>query len=276
MKTAYQDFRTQHPYPPPQTAPYITHRLERRTHPPLDRPGPAPNTTTGPKQGQTHADHRHPPRGKVAHTQEPHDRPGPTGGPPHLPSHAARMLGLRPQRTHHTLARITPHSTPPNPPHSPPTTTGLRMGGPIVPPRRHKPHSGVEPRPQIPMALHHNAHLAPPPSRRNCNSLQHARTRQNEQARAPLSSPPPLVPHTRPPNTNSHMLRPEPGHSLHPPLHRLLPHTRATRTGTNSNVPPRETHHLERNRAVRHPHPAAQKPQWPTSPQSSPYTPTCQ
>ena len=58
-----------------------THRLKTRTCPPGDGPGPATNPTTGPECSQTHADHRHAPRGKVAHTEAPHDRPRPTKGP---------------------------------------------------------------------------------------------------------------------------------------------------------------------------------------------------
>ena len=137
---------------------------------------------------------------------------------------------------HH--APITAHSTLPHPPHGPPTSRGLTMADPVVPPCRHEPHSGVKCGPQTPMPIHHNAHLAPPRSRRNCNPLQHARTGQIWQARAPLLSTPPLVLHARTPNKNPHMPKPEPGHSLHPPLHPLLPHTRTTRTGTHSRVPP--------------------------------------
>ena len=87
--------------------------------------------------------------------------------------------------------------------------------------------------------------------------LQHVQTRQNGQARAPLLSAPPLLPHTGAPNANPQMPRPKPRHSLHPPLHLLLPHKRTAGAGTHSHVPPSETHHLQRNRGVRHPHPAA-------------------
>ena len=135
------------------------------------------------------------------------------------------MLGLRPRRTHHAMARIAPHSTPPHRPHNPPTTTSLRMGSPMVPPHRRETHGSVEPRPHTPMALHHYAHLAPPRPGRGRHPLQHVRTRQNGQARAPLLSAPPLLPHTGAPNTNPHMPRPKPRHSLHPPLHLLLPQT---------------------------------------------------
>ena len=162
------------------------------------------------------------------------------------------------------MARIAPHSTPPQPPHSPPTTTGLRMDGPVVPPRPYEPHSDVEPGPRTPMAIHHNAHLAPPRPRRNRNLLQHALTSENKQARAPLLSTPQLLRHTRTPDTNPHMPRTEPGHGLHPPLHLLLPQTRITRTRTHSHVPPRETHHLQGNRGVRQPHPTAQIPGGPS------------
>ena len=51
-----------------------TQSLETPTHPPGDRPCPTANPTTGPKQGQIHADDRHQPRGKLAHTKTPHDR----------------------------------------------------------------------------------------------------------------------------------------------------------------------------------------------------------
>ena len=50
------------------------------------------------------------------------------------------------------------------------------------------------------------------------------------------------------PNTNPHMPRPKPRHSLHPPLHLLLPQTRTAGAGTHSHVPPSETHHLQRIR----------------------------
>ena len=172
------------------------------------------------------------------------------------------------------MARTTPQSTPPHPLHKPPTTTGLRMGSPKVPPHRHQPHGSVEPGPQTQMALHHYTHLAPPRPGRGRHPLQHVRTRQNGQARAPLSSAPPLLPHTGAPNTNPHMPRPKPSHSLHPPLHLLLPHTRTAGTRTHSHVPPSETHHLQRNTGVRHLS-CNPQPQWPTSPRASPYTPTC-
>ena len=71
-----------------------THRLESGTRPPGDRPGPTDNPTTGPERRQTHTDHRHPPRGKMAHTKTPHDRPRPTKGPPRLPAHATHIFGL--------------------------------------------------------------------------------------------------------------------------------------------------------------------------------------
>ena len=158
------------------------------------------------------------------------------------------------------MACIAPHSTPRHPPHSPPTTTGLCIGGPVVLPRRREPHGGVEPGRQTPVAIYDNTHLAPPRPCRNRNLLQHARTRQNRQACTPLLSAPPLLPHTRTPNTNPHMPRPKPGHGLHPPLHLLLSQARTTRARTHSHAPPREAHHLQGNRGVRHPHPAAQNP----------------
>ena len=43
--------------------------------------------------------------------------------PPGPPTSTTHMLGLRPQRPHHTMARITPHIAPPGPPHSPPSNT---------------------------------------------------------------------------------------------------------------------------------------------------------
>ena len=36
------------------------------------------------------------------------------------------------------------------------------MGGPVIPPRRCGPHGSVKPGPQTPVAIHHNAKLAPP------------------------------------------------------------------------------------------------------------------
>ena len=93
--------------------------------------------------------------------------------------------------------------------------------------------------------------------------LQHVRARQNEQARGPLLSAPPLLPHTGAPNTDPQVPRPKPRHSLHSPLHLLLPHTRTARAGTHSPVPPSETHHRQRNRGVCHPHPAAHNPSSP-------------
>ena len=102
------------------------------------------------------------------------------------------------------MAPTTPQGTPPRPPHNPPTTTGLPMGSPMVPPQRHQPHGSVEPRPQTQMALHHYTHLAPPRPGRGRHSLQHVPTRQNGQARAPLLSAPPLLPHTGAPNPNPH------------------------------------------------------------------------
>ena len=161
------------------------------------------------------------------------------------------------------MARIAPHRTPPHPPHNPPTTTSLRMGSPMIPPHRREPHSSVEPRPDTQMALHHNAHVARPRPGRGRHLLQHVRTRQNGQARAPLLSAPPLLPHTGAPNTNPPMPRPKPGHSLHPPLHLLLLHTRTAGTGTHSHVLQSETHHLQRNTGVRHPRPAAHNPRGP-------------
>ena len=161
--------------------------------------------------------------------------------------------------TNHAMARTTPHSTPPHPAHNPPTTTGLRMGSPMVPPHRHQPHVSPEPQPHAQMALHHYTHLSLPRPGRGRHPLQHVRTRQHGQS---LSAPP-LLPHTGAPNTNPHMPRPKPRHSLHPPLHLLLPHTRTAGTGTHSHVPPSETHHLQRNRGVRHPPPAAHNPSSP-------------
>ena len=130
----------------------------------------------------------------------------------------------------------------------------------MVPPHRREPYGSLEPRPHNPMALHHNCHLAPPRPGKGHHPLKHVRTGQNRQARPPLLSAPPLLPHTRATNTNRHMPRPKPGHSLHPPLHLLLPHARTAGTGTHSHVPPSETHHLQRNRGVRHPHPATHNP----------------
>ena len=173
------------------------------------------------------------------------------------------------------MARITPHSTPPRPPQNPTTTTGLRTGSPMVPPHRCEPHGSLDLRPHTQMALHHYTHLAPPRPGRGRHLLQHVRTRQKRQPRAPLYSAPPLLPHTGAPNTNPHMPRPKPRHSLHPPLHLLLPHTRTAGTGTHSHVSASETHHLQRKRSVRHPPSCSPQPQWPTSPRASPYTPTC-
>ena len=75
-------FRKATPPTHPSDTALRTHRLETRTRPPGDGPSPTTNPTTGPEGGQTHADHRHPPRGKMAHTETPHDRPRPTTGPP--------------------------------------------------------------------------------------------------------------------------------------------------------------------------------------------------
>ena len=130
----------------------------------------------------------------------------------------------------------------------------------MVLPHRRELHGSMEPRPHTPMALHHYAHLAPPRPGRGRHPLQHVRTRQNGQPRAPLLSAPTLLSHTGAPNTNPHMPRPRPRHNLHPPLHLLPPHTRTTGTGTHSHAPPSETHHLQRNRGVRHPCPAAHSP----------------
>ena len=130
----------------------------------------------------------------------------------------------------------------------------------MVPPHRCEPHGSVELRPHTPMAVHHNAHLAPPRPGRGRHLLRHVRTGQNGQARAPLLSAPPLQPHTGALNTNPHMPRPKRGHSLHPPLHLLLPHTRTAGTGTHSHVPRSETHHFQMNRGVHHPHPANHNP----------------
>ena len=71
-----------------------THRIETRTRPPGNGPSPTTNPATGPERSQTHADHRHPPRGKMAHTEAPHDRLRPAKGPPRFPEHATHMLGL--------------------------------------------------------------------------------------------------------------------------------------------------------------------------------------
>ena len=161
------------------------------------------------------------------------------------------------------MARTTPHSTPPHPPHNPPTTTGLRIGSPMVPPHRHDPHGSMELRPRAQMALHHYTHMAPPRPGRGRHLLQHVRARLNGQARAPLLSAQPLLPHTGAPNTNTHMPRPKPRHSLHPPLHQLLPHTRTAGAGSHSPVPSSETHHLQINRGIHRPHPAAHNPSSP-------------
>ena len=133
----------------------------------------------------------------------------------------------------------------------------------MVPPHRHQPNGSVEPRPRARVALHHYTHLAPPQPGRGRHPLQHVGNRQNRQARAPLLSAPPLLPHTGAPNTNPHMPRPKPRHSLHPSLHLLLPHTRTAGKGAHSHVPPSETHHLQRNRSVRHPRLAADNPSGP-------------
>ena len=94
MKAAYWDFKKQHPCPVPATSPAPhTHWLKTRTRPPGDGSGPTANPTTGPEGGQAHTDHRHPPGGKMAHTETSHDRPSLTEGPPRLPEHATHMFG---------------------------------------------------------------------------------------------------------------------------------------------------------------------------------------
>ena len=72
--------KTASPTHPTDTA-LRNHRLETRTRPPVSGPSPTANPTTGPERSQNHADHRHPTRGKMVHTEAPHDRPRPTKGP---------------------------------------------------------------------------------------------------------------------------------------------------------------------------------------------------
>ena len=79
MNTVHPDFKAQQPHPVPATMPYTpTYRLEARTPPPGDGQGPAANPTIGPKRGQTHAHHHHPPQCKVRipqHQMTPRDLP---------------------------------------------------------------------------------------------------------------------------------------------------------------------------------------------------------
>ena len=89
MEVAHRDFKKQHPRPVPGTPPYAPNSSKQG-----DGPGCTANPTTGTERSQTHTDHRHPPRGKMAHTEAPHDPPRPTEGPPRLPEHAAHMFGL--------------------------------------------------------------------------------------------------------------------------------------------------------------------------------------
>ena len=110
------------------------------------------------------------------------------------------------------------------------------------------------------MVVHHDTLLAPTRPNRDTNSLQHVRASQNGQTRTLLLSTPPLMPHARTTNLDPHVPKPEPGLGLHPPLHLLPPHTRATRGRTHSCVPPRETHHLQRGSGIPDPDAAAQDP----------------
>ena len=162
--------------------------------------------------------------------------------------------------SHDAVAHTTPHIAPPRPPHGPLAATGLQMDSPMVPPHRHQPYRGMGPRTRTPMVIHHDTHLAPPEPQRNLHPLQPVRTGQNKQTRTPLPSTPPLLPHTGTTAADPHMPPPEPGDSLRPPLHILLPHTGTKRDGTHRRLPSRTANHLQRNRGLRHPDHTAHDP----------------
>ena len=161
MKTAYRDFRAQHPVFHPSDGALRTSGREARTRAPGDGQGPAANPTIASKRGPTHADHPHLPQVKVAHIKTPHDTPrtywrSPTT-PNKCPAHDGPVTPTHP--LHRGPYRTSLHATTPT--HNPSATAGLRVGGPVDPPHRHKPHSGVEPGPRTAMAIHYT-HLAPP------------------------------------------------------------------------------------------------------------------
>ena len=94
MRTAYREFTRQHPRPIPETPPYAPTGSKHEPVPPVTGPVPPLTLLLAPNEAKPTQTHRHPPRGKMAHTETPHDRPRPTKGPPRFPEHATHMLGL--------------------------------------------------------------------------------------------------------------------------------------------------------------------------------------
>ena len=82
MLAAYRDFKKQHPGPIPATPPYAPTGSKHEPVSPVAGPVPPRTLLLAPLRSQTHADHPHPPRGEMAHTEAPGDSPRPTKGPP--------------------------------------------------------------------------------------------------------------------------------------------------------------------------------------------------
>ena len=263
MRAAYRDFKKQHPRPIRAAPPYAPTGSEHEPVPPVTGPVPPltlllasneakPTQTTVIQHG---AEWRIPKHQLTARDlpKVPHDSQTIPrtcwARDPKAPTTSWPVL--------HLIARHDAHPTT----HLPPQAYAW-----VAPWFHHtdaNPRGSVVPRPHTQMALHHYTHLAPPRPGRGRHPLKHVPTRQNRQARAPLLSAPPLLQHTGAPNTNPLMPRPNPRHSLHPPLHLLRPQTRTAGTGTHSHVSPSKTQHHQRNRGGHHPCPAAHNPRGP-------------
>ena len=83
MKTAYRDFREQHPCPVPATAPYTPIGSKHKPVPPVTGVVPPLTLLLAPNEVKP-----------TTHTKTPHDTPRPTSSPPGLPTYAPHMFGL--------------------------------------------------------------------------------------------------------------------------------------------------------------------------------------
>ena len=208
MKAAYRDFKKQHPCPVPAAPPYTPTGSNHEPVPPVTGPVPpltlllALNEVKPPQTTVIHhgAKWRIPKHHMTA--KDPPKVPQDSGSMPRTCSACDPNAPTTPWPVLHLIAGYHTHPTA----HLPPQAHAW------VAPWFHRtdanPTVAWNPDHKPPVAIHHNAHLATPRPCRNCHLLQHVRTRQNGQARAPLLSTPPLLPHTGTPNTNPHVPRP--------------------------------------------------------------------